>query len=117
MEKTDKFVSEAWEALIAAEDQRHSEAPHRHGCVTGSEEAERLRDIHQCHGLIESLSVNHQNDGEESSEGRSSVAAARSTLEQRLEAVRVAVQTGGGSRLWNGRWANGGRPGWRWGGG
>ena len=37
--------------------------------------------------------MNHQNDGEESSEGRSSVAAARSTLEQRPEAVRVAVQT------------------------
>ena len=43
--------------------------------------------------LIESLSVNQQDDGEESSEGRSSVAAARSTLEERPEAVRVAEQT------------------------
>ena len=42
---------------------------------------------------IESLSLNHQNDGEESSEGLTSVAVARSTLEQRPEAVRVAVQT------------------------
>ena len=38
------------------------------------------------------MSVNHQN-GEESSEVRSSVAAARFTLDQRREAVRVAVQT------------------------
>ena len=37
--------------------------------------------------------MNHQNDGEESSEVRSSVAAARFTLEQRREAVRVAEQT------------------------
>ena len=39
------------------------------------------------------LSVDHQDDGEESSEVRSSVAAARSTLEQRQEAVLVAAQT------------------------
>ena len=37
--------------------------------------------------------MNHQDDGEELSGGRSSVAAARSTLEGRTEAVRVAVQT------------------------
>ena len=29
-ERNEKFVSEAWEALRAAEEQRHSEAPHRH---------------------------------------------------------------------------------------
>ena len=37
--------------------------------------------------------MNHQDDVEESSEARSSVAAARSTLEGRPEAVRAAVQT------------------------
>ena len=36
--------------------------------------------------------MNHQDDGQESSEGRSSVAAARSTLEGRPEALRVAEQ-------------------------
>ena len=30
MERNEKFVSEAWEPLRAAEEQRHSEAPHRH---------------------------------------------------------------------------------------
>ena len=28
MERNEKFVSEAWEALRAVEEQRHSEAPH-----------------------------------------------------------------------------------------
>ena len=30
MERIEKFVSEAWEALRAPDDKRHSEAPHRH---------------------------------------------------------------------------------------
>ena len=30
MERNEKFVSETWEALRAAEEQLHSEAPHRH---------------------------------------------------------------------------------------
>ena len=91
-----KFVFEAWEALRAAEEQQHSEAPLRR-----SEEAEsavlKSQNDSETHTsvteLIKSLSVNHQNNGEESSEGRSSVAAARSTLEERPEAVHVAVQT------------------------
>ena len=82
-ERNEKFVSEAWEALRAAEEQRHSEAPHRHAEEAVSAVLKSRNDsethTHQC-----SLSVNHRDDGEESSEGRSSVAAAR---------VRLAVQT------------------------
>ena len=61
-----QFVSEAWEALRAAEEQRHSEARSTRGgsCVCGSEEPERFKDTHQCTENIEILSVNHQNDGE-----------------------------------------------------
>ena len=82
-------------ALRAAEEQRHSEAPHRHveEAVSAALKSQNDSETHQCTEPIESLSVNHQNDGEESSEVRSSVAAARFTLEQRREAVRVAVQT------------------------
>ena len=94
-EENEKFVFEAWEALGGAEEQPHSEAPHRR-----AEEAEsavlKSQNDSETHTNatepIESLSVNHQDDGEESSEGRSSVAGARSTLEGRPEAVRVAVQ-------------------------
>ena len=93
MEGNEKFVFEAWEALRAAEEQQHSEAPHRR-----AEEAEsavrKSQNDSETHTsateLIESLSVNHQDDGEESSDGRSSAAAARSVLEERPEAVHVA---------------------------
>ena len=96
MEGTEKFVFEAWEALRAAQEQRHSETPHRHEEEAASAVLKSQNDSDTYTSAmepIESLSVNHQDDGEESSEGRSSVTAARSTLEGRPETVCVAVQT------------------------
>ena len=96
-ERDEEFVSEAWEAPRASEEQRHSDATHRHAeKADSSEEPERVRDTHtSATEPIESPSVNHRDDGEESSEGRSSVAAAGSTVEGRPEAVRVAVTEDG----------------------
>ena len=82
-------MSDAWEAQRATEEQRHSEE-----AASAVLKSQNDSKAHQCMESIESLSVNHQNDGEESSEVRSSVAAVRSTLGSRgREAVRVAVQT------------------------
>ena len=87
-------MSEAWEAQRAAEEQRHSEE-----AASAVLKSQNDSKAHQCMEPIESLSVNYQNDGEESSEVRSSVAAVRSTLGSRgREAVRVAVQTEGRCR-------------------
>ena len=95
MKRNEKFVSEAWEALRAAEEQRHSEAPHRHAEEAASAVLKSQNDVETHTSATEPneiLSVNHRNDGEKSSVGRSFVAAARSTLEGRPEAVYVAVQ-------------------------
>ena len=75
-------MSEAWEALRAAEEQRHSEAPHRRAEVAESAVLKSQNDSEthtSATELIKSLSVNHLNHGDESSEGRFSVAAVRST--------------------------------------
>ena len=64
-----------WEVLRAAEEQqRHSEAPHRHAEEAASAVPKSQNDSETytiATELIESLSVNHQDDGEESPEGRS----------------------------------------------
>ena len=50
MEGNEKFVSEAWEALRAAEEHQHSEAPHRRGEELESAVLKSQNDseTHQC---------------------------------------------------------------------
>ena len=106
MERNEKFVSKAWEAVRAAEEQRHSEgaAPTRSAVLKSQNDSETYTSATES---IESMSVDHQNDGEESSEGRSSVAAARSALEQ-LAGSRACCRSDTEGRcraswLWNRR--------------
>ena len=69
MEGNEKFVFGAWEALRVAEEQRHSEAPHRHAEEAASAVLKGQNDSERCTSateLIKSLSVNHQDDGKES---------------------------------------------------
>ena len=95
-------------------------APTRGGsCVSGSKEPERFKDTHQCTEPIEILSVNHQNDGEESSELRSSAATGaaagsraccRSDTEGRCRVEPACGQRRGTHLVFGTEGANGSRP-------
>ena len=52
MERNEKIVFETWEALRAATEQRHSEAPHRHAEEAASAilKSQNDSETHQCHG-------------------------------------------------------------------
>ena len=72
-------MSEAWEALRAAEEQRHSEAPDRHPEEAASAvlKSQNESKTHQCTEPIEILSVNHQ--------------------KRQRRVIRVQIQAGSGS--------------------
>merc|ERR1712136_328256 len=110
MERNEKIVSEAQDALKAAEAQQESEAPHRHVEEAASavlksqkeaatslnramEEARAFASEAQVGATepVESLGFDLQDNVEESSEVRS-LTAARSTLAERQESLRAAIQ-------------------------
>ena len=93
MERNEKFVSEAWESAESgrgATALRGAAPAHKKSCVSGSEEPERFKDtpVHGTHREPEREPPKRRRGVI-----RGQVAAARFTLEQRREAVRVAVQT------------------------